>query len=133
MPTYLDFDSTKRFRDYVIGKTLNQPNGPQSFTNGNYTIQNLSDSANINTGTLVDNRTQMLTYPQTNNVFKPTEFSVTENIDTIPRKSNLSLYPYFQFQNHNLISVFNQKNLDTESELMKFAGKYLMTTNGPIY
>lgn len=133
MPTYLDFDSTKRFRDYIIGKTLNQPNGPQTFTNGNYPIQSLSDSANTDPGTLVDNRTQMLTYPQTNNVFKPTEFSVTENIDTIPRKANLSLYPYFQLQNHNLISVFNQKNLDTESELMKFAGKYLMTTNGPVY
>jgi len=133
MPTYLDFDSTKRFRDYIIGKTLNQPNGPQTFTNGNYPIQSLSDSANLDTGTLVDNRTQMLTFPQSNNVYKPTEFSVTENIDTIPRKANLSLYPYFQLQNHNLISVFNQKNLDTESELMKFAGKYLMTTNGPIY
>jgi len=133
MPSYLDFDSTKRFRDYVLGKTLNQPNGPQTFNSGNYSIQNLSDSANINPGTVVDNRTQMLQLPQTGNVFKPLEFSVTENIDTLPRRANLSLYPYFQFQNHNLISVFRQNNLDSESELMKFAGKYLLSNNGPVY
>lgn len=133
MPSYLDFDSTKRFRDYVLGKTLNQPNGPQTFTAGNYPIQNLSDTANIDSGTVEDNRTQMLQFPQTSNVFKPLEFSVTENIDTLPRRANLSLYPYFELQNHNLISVFNQQNLDSESELMRFAGKYLLSNNGPVY
>ena len=133
MPSYLDFDSTKRFRDYVLGKTLNQPNGPQTFNSGNYSIQNLSDGANVNPGTVVDNRTQMLQLPQTGNVFKPLEFSVTENLDTLPRRANLSLYPYFQFQNHNLISVFRQNNLDSESELMKFAGKYLLSNNGPVF
>lgn len=133
MPSYLDFDSTKRFRDYVLGKTLNQPNGPQTFTNTNYPVQNLSDTANIDPGTLEDNRTEMLKFPQTGNVFKPLEFSVTENIDTLPRRANLTLYPYFELQNHNLISVFNQQNLDSESELMKFAGKYLLSNNGPVY
>lgn len=133
MPSYLDFDSTKRFRDYVLGKTLNQPNGPQTFTTGNYPVQNLSDTANIDTGTVEDNRTQMLQFPQTSNVFKPLEFSITENIDTLPRRANLSLYPYFELQNHNLISVFNQQNLDSESELMRFAGKYLLSNNGPVY
>ncbi len=133
MPSYLDFDSTKRFRDYILGKTLNQTNGPQTFTSGNYTVQNLSDSANIDQGTVVDNRSVMLQYPQTSNVFKPLEFNVTENIDTLPRRANLSLYPYFELQNHNLISVFKQDNLDNESELMKFAGKYLLSNNGPVY
>ncbi len=133
MPSYLDFDSTKRFRDFVLGKTLNQPNGPQTFTSGNYSVQSLSDTANIDPGTVEDNRSQMLTFPQTNNIFKPLEFSVTENIDTLPRRANLSLYPYFQLQNHNLISVFNQQNLDSESELMKFAGKYLKSNDGPIF
>lgn len=133
MPSYLDFDSTKRFRDYVLGKTLNQPNGPQTFTAGNYPVQNLSDTANIDPGTVEDNRTQMLQFPQTSNIFKPLEFSITENIDTLPRRANLSLYPYFELQNHNLISVFNQRNLDSESELMRFAGKYLLSNNGPVY
>ena len=133
MPTYLDFDSTKRFRDFILGKTLSQPNGPQTFTPGNYSVQNLSDRANIDSGDVDDNRTQMLQIPQTNNVFKPLEFSVTENVNTLPRRANLSLYPYFELGNHNLISVFNQQNLNTESELMKFAGKYLVSNNGPIY
>ena len=30
MPSNLDFDSTKKFRDYILGKTLKQPNGPQT-------------------------------------------------------------------------------------------------------
>lgn len=133
MPTYLDFDSTKRFRDFILGKTLNQPNGPQTFTPGNYSVQSLSDRPNIDSGDVDDNRTQMLQIPQTNNVFKPLEFSVTENVNTLPRRANLSLYPYFELGNHNLISVFNQQNLNSESELMRFAGKYLVSNNGPIY
>jgi hypothetical protein len=133
MPSYLDFDSTKRFRDYILGKTLNQPNGPQTFTSGNYSIQNLSDTANIDTGTVEDNRSQMLQFPQTNNVYKPLVFNITEDINTLPRRANLSLYPYFELQNHNLISVFNQQNLNSESELMKFAGKYLQSNSGPVF
>jgi len=133
MPSYLDFDSTKRFRDFILGKTLKQPNGPQTFTASNYSIQNLSESANVDPGTVEDNRKEMLQFPQTNNVFKPLEFSVTENVNTLPRKANLSLYPYFQLQNHNLISVFNQQNLEFESELMKFAGSYLKSNDGPVF
>jgi hypothetical protein len=73
MPSYLDFDSTKRFRDYILGKTLQPPNGPQSFTNSNYELQNLSDLANIDPGAVDTNRSTNLSVPKTSNVFKPTE------------------------------------------------------------
>jgi hypothetical protein len=43
MPSYLDFDSTKKLRDAMLAKTLVQPNGPQTFTSGNYSIQNTSN------------------------------------------------------------------------------------------
>ena len=46
MPSYLDFDSTKNFRDKILGKTLNRPNGPQTFTKADYGVQNVSDIAN---------------------------------------------------------------------------------------
>lgn len=52
MPSYLGFDSTgmlpdgrgtKEFRNFLISKTLNAPNGPQTFTSSSYTYRNLSD------------------------------------------------------------------------------------------
>ncbi|TXG85445.1 MAG: hypothetical protein E6R13_02120 [Spirochaetes bacterium] len=73
MPSYLDFDSTKKFRDYIIGKTLNQPNGPQTFTSSNYTVHTLSDLPNVDPGSVDDNRNQILTSISTSNIFKPTE------------------------------------------------------------
>ena len=47
MPSNLDFDTTKKFRDRILGKTLQRPNGPQTFKNDSYIVQKLSDSANI--------------------------------------------------------------------------------------
>ena len=56
MPTYLDFDTSRNksgipdskdgFRDYLIARTLNVPNGPQTFTNVNYRVQTLRDMTN---------------------------------------------------------------------------------------
>jgi hypothetical protein len=132
MPTYLDFDSTKRFRDFILGKTLNQPNGPQTYTSGNYSIQNLSDTSNIELGSVDDNRQTQLTQVSNGNVYKPLEYSVREELNTLPRRANLSLYPYFEIQDHTLIGVFNQNNLDRESELMRFAGRYLSSSDGPV-
>ena len=133
MPSYLNFDSTKELRNSILARTLTKPNGPQTFTSGNYAIRSLRDFPNVNPGDVDDNRGEMLRVPQTNNVYKPTNFNVTEDIRTIPRKSNLNLYPYFQLQNHNLISVFRQQNLTNESELMKFAGTHLLTNSGPVF
>lgn len=132
MPTYLDFDSTKRFRDFILGKTLNQPNGPQTQTSGNYSVQNLSDSANIDLGSVEDNRQSQLLQASNGNVYKPLEYSIREDLDTLPRRANLSLYPYFEIRNHTLISVYNQDNLERESELMRFAGRYLSSSEGPV-
>lgn len=132
MPSYLDFDSTKRFRDYILGKTLNQPNGPQTFTPSNYAVQSLSDLPNINPGNVEDNRTQFLTNVSTGNIFKPTEYNITETLNTLPRRANLQLYPYFTPGNNTLISLFNQDNMEFESELVKFSSKYLSSPGGPV-
>jgi len=122
MPSYLDFDTTKQFRDFIIGKTLTVPNGPQSFTNATYTIQSTTDMSNVDPGAVDTNRQQDLLQPQTSNVFKPDDYSVTEYIETIPRKANLDLYPYFvNGQYHSFISIMATSSYETESELMKFA------------
>jgi hypothetical protein len=122
MPSYVDFDTTKHFRDFIIAKTLTVPNGPQSFTASNYIIQSTNDMANVDPGAVDTNRSADLKQPQTSNVFKPTEYFVTESLETIPRKANLNLYPYFvEGQYHSFISIMTTSDYTTESELMKFA------------
>jgi hypothetical protein len=139
MPSYLDFDSTRRFRDFILGRTLNVPNGPQTFTSSNYQVQNLNDMSNVDPGAVDTDRANDLLRIQNSNTFKPLEYSIRENINTIPRRANLSLYysntPYFTPENHNLFGIMTNDKYDTESELFKFAASYIRdkTQKGPVY
>ena len=135
MPSYLDFDTTKNFRNIILGKTLTVPNGPQTFTSNNYLEQRLSDMSNIDPGAVDTNRSIDLLQPATSNVFKPMEFFVNENLNTIPRKANLQLYPYFETtQSHSFISIMTTSNYEHESELMKFAAWNIKkNTEGPFF
>ena len=133
MPSYLDFDSTKRFRDFILSKTLNKPNGPQTFTQSSYTVQTLSEIPNIDLPEVDNNRPADLLQTQNSNLFKPLEYFVTENLNTIPRRANLQLYPYFNSGNYNFISIMSTDNYDTESELMKFAATNIRNNpQGPV-
>ena len=134
MPSYLDFDSTKRFRDFILGKTLNKPNGPQTFTQSSYTVQTLSEIPNIDLPEVDFNRPTDLLQTQNSNLFKPLEYFVTETLNTIPRRANLQLYPYFNSGNYNFISIMSTDNYDTESELMKFAATNIKNNpQGPVF
>ena len=134
MPSFLDFNSTKSFRDKILGRTLQQPNGPQTFTSTGYPEQNLSDLPNINLGNVDTNRVSDLKIIQINNLYKPDTFFIEENIDTLPRRANLSLYPYFTAGNYNLYGIMNTNTYDTESELFKFAAYNIKNnTSGPVY
>ena len=134
MPTFLDFNSTKNFRDKILGRTLQQPNGPQTFTSTGYPVQNLSDLPNVSLGNVDTNRINDLKEIQTINLYKPETFFIEENIDTLPRRANLSLYPYFTPGNYSLYGIMNTNNYDTESELFKFAAYNIKNnTNGPVY
>jgi len=55
MPTYLDFNSTATYRDFLISKTLQRPFGPQTFTSANYAVQNLSNFSNVDPGDVKTN------------------------------------------------------------------------------
>lgn len=139
MPSKLDFNSTKRFRDFILSKTLQVPNGPQTFTEDNYTYKNLSDLPNIDPGTVEDNRSNRLTEIKNSNTYKPDEFFIVEDLSLLPRRANLKLYwngtPYFTPQKHNLIGIMSNSSYDTESELFKFAASYIRDKNqkGPVY
>jgi hypothetical protein len=134
MPSYLDFDSTKKFRDYILGKTLQQPNGPQTFTSNTYGIQSLSEFSDKSLGNVDTNRTTDLSVPQTSNIYKPEEYFIKENLENLPRRANLDLYPYFVSGDYTLLSIVNANNFDTESELFKFAAKFIKNDpNGPVY
>lgn len=134
MPTYLDFNSTKSFRDFMITKTLNVPNGPQTFTEDNYVVQGTSDFANVDPGDVTTNLQNELLIPKTHNIFKPLEYWVTEYLNVIPRRANLNLYPYFVPGNYNLVSIMATDNYDTESELFKFAADNIKyNEQGPVF
>jgi len=137
MPSYLDFDTTKVFRDKLLSRTLDPIYGkspsPKTFKSRDYSIQNLSDTSNVLLPQVDGNRTNDLLVPKTSNIFKPTEYFVKDTIDDLPRRANLNLYPYFVKTDESLISIMATKSYDTESELFKFAAHNIRTnTNGPV-
>ena len=135
MPSYLDFNSTSTFRDFLISKTLQRPFGPQTFTAANYSIQTLSNLSNVDPGAVDTNRANDLLQIRNTNIFKPLSYFVTENINTIPRSANLNLYPYFTRGDiSSLIGIMSNSNYDNESQLMKFAALNIRENrDGPVF
>jgi hypothetical protein len=123
MPSYLNFDSTKKFRDFIIGKTLNQPNGPQTFTKDTYDFQKLSSFSNKDNGDVITNdvmnSVDTLTKLQSGNTYK-----------------ELKLYPLFptNVPNYNLVGIMaNTGGYQFESELFKFAASNIQKNpQGPV-
>jgi outer membrane protein OmpA-like peptidoglycan-associated protein len=153
MPTYLDFntsrnksgipDSKDGFRDYLIARTLNVPNGPQTFTSTNYSVQTLREMPNIDPGDVVINNTinpgegtsraLQLTSFSNSNTFKPTQYFIEENLNVLPRRANLGLYPYFLKSDYSLIGIMSNSDYNNESELMKFAASNIRDNKqGPV-
>ena len=145
MPSYLDFNSTKKFRDFIIGKTLNQPNGPQTFTNASYAVNNLSSLSNTNPGDVVTNdvmnRADTLTKTSNINLYRPVDGY--EGLDRVLNTNILDqtglplrLYPYFDVEppKYNLYGILNASAYDNESKLFQFASSYIKNSpEGPIY
>jgi hypothetical protein len=90
--------------------------------------------SNVDPGTVENNLPQYLVNTQNGNIFKPLQYSVRDGINTLPRRANLNLYPYFERdQDHNLIGILTTSNYDNESELFKFASSYIKTDpQGPL-
>jgi len=134
MPSYLDFNTTKQFRNHILGKTLQKPNGPQTFTNSSYVEQNLSDIPNLLQGQVDTNRISDLTIPKNSNIYKPDEYFIGEVINTLPRSVNLKLYPSFVQTDLSLFGIISNSNYETESELVKFSTSLIKNDpQGPVY
>ena len=139
MPSYLDFNSTKKLRDDLLKRTLDpvygQSPSPKTFTTSNYSVQKLSDSPNLLQPQVDANRKNDLLTPQKFNIFKPTEYFIKDTINDLPRRANLSLYPYFTpTLDSNLIGIINASDFNTESELFKFAANNIKTNpQGPLF
>lgn len=134
MPSYLDFNTTKQFRNHILGKTLQKPNGPQTFTNSSYVEQNLSDIPNLLQGQVDTNRSNDLTIPKNSNIYKPEEYFIGEVINTLPRSVNLKLYPSFVQTDLSLFGIISNSNYETESELVKFSSNLIKNDpQGPVY
>jgi len=125
MPTYLDFNTTKSFRDFLISKTLNAPNGPQTFTAGNYVVQNLNNYANIDPG---DVKTNWAVYFGQNfiNLYIPPNNTIEEYTNTsLPNLALLNggilsagYVDFFLKIDGSLVSIMAGQNFDEDSRLM---------------
>lgn len=144
MPSYLDFNSTKRLRDELLAKTLQAPNGPQTFNSNNYAIQNTRRLSNRNLGDVTLNdetsRESQLVLNDGNNRFGPenSEYEILENTRTlIDVSGNVGLYPYFPIADgilsRSLIGALNTSNYEFESRLAQFANYHLTESpDGPV-
>ena len=134
MPSNLDFDSTKKFRDYILGKTLKQPNGPQGFTNASYSVQNTAETSNKMLGGVEPTNPSLNGNPFTN-TYAPENINYIQNINTVQITNSLNLYPSFISNNYNLVGIATGGSTYTnESELFKFAANNIKyNTQGPVY
>ena len=134
MPSYLDFDSTSQFRNSILARTLQQPNGPQTFTSSAYSVENLRDQANVDPGEVDTNLQTYLAVPDNLNTLTPDSFETVENLRNLTRLEDLGLYPYFnQGSYNNFISIMTTENYDQESNMMKFAAKHIRENQqGPV-
>jgi hypothetical protein len=143
MPSYLDFNTTKAFRNYILSKTLSTQDGPMNMTENDYLYKTQSDFSNVDPGAVDTNRVNDLSVGLYGNTYKPntTQLFIIEELNDLPRRANLNFYadnsgnPYFTAQNHNLISIISNSNYQTESELFKFAANWIRDPNekGPVY
>jgi len=139
----LDFNNTKSFRDALLSKTLQAPNGPQTFSSTSYSVQNTNSFSNTDNGDVVTNnvydRSNLLRNSYAINRFGPEDgdkFVIIEDITTIPSLGNLSLYPYFRTQDvlgRSLIGALNTSNYEFESKLAQFSNTFLNDNpQGPV-
>lgn len=144
MPSYLDFNSTKSFRDALLAKTLQQANGPQTFNTGNYSIQNTLNVSNRDQGDVTLNdqtsRASQLILTDNNNRFGPenSEYEILENTRVLTDPAgNIGIYPYFPISSgilgRSLIGALDSGNYEFESQLAKFANYHLLESpDGPV-
>ena len=145
MPSYLNFETTKNFRDSLINRTLKNDNGPQTFNGENYSYNGLSNMSNNDPGDVVVNdvmtREERLKFLSNLNMYKPIdEFSgLDRTFSVLNKNKGLKLYPYFptNLPDYNLIGILTSDINKNESELSKFSQSLIKrqigNLNGPVF
>lgn len=136
MPSYLDFDSTSKFRNSILSRTLQQPNGPQSFNSSAYSVEKLGDSPNIDTGDVNNDLDKHLSTTKQKNSFHPDEYGVIDTLSETILMDEGGIYPHFTDtvnSYNNFIGIMSLSNYETESKLMRFAIKNIQEDKqGPV-
>ncbi len=143
MPTYLDFNNTKVFRDYLISRTLNRPNGPQTFTDANYIVQNLNNFSNVDPGDVKTNWSSFFANTFGQNLYTAPDNTIEEYTDTtLPMlawiNNGVISDGYFDSftmtESPNLVGIMGGQNFDNDSRLMKFATQNIRENKlGPVF
>ena len=147
MPTYLDFDSTKNIRNFILSKTLQKPDGPQTFTSESYTYHSLSSFSNTDPGDVVLNdamsREERLNSLGSINLYKPTEYTGLDRVIDVNIMDKtglpLKLYPYFNtdLPKYNLVGILGSSKYESESKLFQFSQSLIKreipNVDGPVY
>jgi hypothetical protein len=125
MPTKLNFDNTKSLRESLINRNLNIASG---VTEANLGYTNVVDAGEIDL-TSKDAKNLFSKY----NTYFPNELPLVSS-DTIIKSYELKSYPYFvKSQTDNLWGIYNTQYYENESQLYKFAQKFINDdANGPI-
>jgi hypothetical protein len=128
----LDFTSTKNFRDFVLGRTIKRPNGPQTFNASNYVIQGTGDSPNVDLGGVIPTNPN-LSGNRILNLYNSVGVNYIEDLNVLRFSQVLNLYPYFLPSEHNLIGIMSNSNFENESKLFQFAANNIRTNpQGPV-
>ena len=139
MPTYLDFNTTATFRDFLISKTLQRPFGPQTFTSTNYAVQNLSNLSNVDPGDVKTGWAAAYGGSFGLNLFQPDSFREYEFLSNLNLQIGNNGVVYsgyinsFQPVTTGLIGIMSGDNFDNDSRLMRFAAQNIRENKqGPV-
>ena len=140
MPSFLNFDDTKKDRDFLISKTLQRPNGPQTYTKSNYTVQNIRYLPNVDPGDVKTDWKENFRKSFGLNLFQFDKFKEYDALSTLNLQLGNNGVVYSGYINSftrvdtGLIGIMTGKNFDNDSKLMQFAVKNIRENKqGPVF
>lgn len=135
----LNFKNTREYRDFLIDKTLKRPNGPQTFTESNYSVRSINILPNIDPGDVKTNWNKFFKDSFGLNLFQYDKFNEYINLSSLNLQLNNNGKVYsgyidsFTRVESGLIGIMTGKNFDNDSKLMKFAVKNIRENKeGPV-
>lgn len=136
----LNFKNTREYRDFLIEKTLKRPNGPQTFTEANYSVRSINILPNVDPGDVKTNWNKYFKDSFGLNLFQYDKFNEYVNLSNLNLKlgNNGKVYSgyigSFTRVDTGLVGIMTGKKFDNDTKLMKFAVKYIREDKeGPVF